>query len=591
MQQYDQDQRYGAAGAPLRTLSHPDFEQQLSVHPKVYELLMQRIGKDPKDIFEYLSWDLKNLPKMTNLIDLEKASLRIIQAIANQEVIGVHGDYDVDGTTSLALLYHFFRMLKVDIKLFQPSRFVEGYGVHPSSVDQAKKAGASILITVDCGITNVRTAEYALEQGIDLIITDHHKDAAERIPPAYAVINPNRRDENNSPLASLAGVGVAFSLALQIKEDLESQGDKLPSIYPLLQWVALGTICDLAHLGPTNLKLCRHGIKQFAETQYPGIQAFLTKDEIAQKSVPSDKLAFNMGPMINSKGRLDHPGRALDLLTSHDIVESIDIHQHLMNTNQERKDIQKKVFEEAKYLVLKEYPTGPDAISIVYDPAWHEGVIGIVASKLVETFKVAAIVFTDAEQEGIIKASARGAGSVNLFNLLKEQEHLFEKFGGHHKAAGLSMKKENLAALKNALTQKLRVIPDEEKKEFKEYDLRLSLKDVNFELIQSLSLMEPFGQGNPKPLFRIDDIILEQYQILKDTHVKWIFGLKYSKTNIKKSINGISFFYLNQFNMIDPEKLIHEQSERNLYIDCTVGVNTFRNRRSLQLMVESIGFQ
>src|SRR5690606_38654256 len=207
------------------------------------------------------------------MIDLKKASHRLITAMDKGEKIAVYGDYDVDGTTSCALLWHFFNMLGVSVGLYQPSRFIEGYGVHPSSIDEAVNDGVKVLITVDCGITNTQTADYA--QGkLDLIITDHHRDAAPELPKAYAVVNPGRRDEpQDSPLRSLAGVGVAFALGLHITTDLARSGREMPSIYPLLQFVAIGTISDLARMTPLDLRLTRHGLKRIPKTPCPGIKA------------------------------------------------------------------------------------------------------------------------------------------------------------------------------------------------------------------------------------------------------------------------------------------------------------------------------
>ncbi len=419
--------------------------QQL--HP-IIQRLFEKKGFDQKKIESFLSWDLKSIPDLTKLKDLSIASKRIIQAIELNQKIGVYGDYDVDGTTSCALLYHFFKILDVEIDIVQPSRFIEGYGLHLSSIDEAVEKNIKVLITVDCGITNNEAADSAKEKGLDLIITDHHKDARETMPNAFAVINPSRRDEDqDSELKTLAGVAVAFALAVQIRADLMAFGKTIPSLYPLLQFVAIGTICDLAQLSPVNLKLVRHGLKLLKETQYPGLRAFFTAEELKAKTIPSEKLAFQIGPLINSKGRLDNPELALGLLIAQTPERARECYEHLVNCNQERKFIQNEVFKEAREQVLKDRKQvgfeKEHLISIVYQPHWHEGVIGIVASKLVDTFKVPAIIFTDSEHSGIIKASCRSAGTLDIFNLLKKNEHLFIKFGGHKAAAGLSMKKEN----------------------------------------------------------------------------------------------------------------------------------------------------
>ncbi len=537
-------------------------------------------------INEFFSWDLKDLPDLTNLKDLEKTALRITKAIEANEKIGIYGDYDVDGCTSCALFYHFFKMLDVEVELFQPSRFVEGYGVHPSSIEQAISKGVNLLLTVDCGITNLETADYAKEREIDLIITDHHKDARESMPDAYAVVNPNRRDEpEDSELKFLAGVGVAFAVCLAVKNQLAKEGREIPSIYPLLQFVAIGTICDMANLSPMNLKMTRHGLKQIPKTFYSGIASFFTQEDKNFEVIPSEKISFYVGPLINSKGRLDHPEKALNLLISKDYKEAFANYSHLEISNRERKLIQKEVFDEAKDKVIKQIKTDNILSSIVYEPHWHEGVIGIVASKLVESFEVPAIVFTNAEQEGVIKASARTAGELNLYDLLKKCEDLFIKFGGHKAAAGLSMPKENLPAFIERMNGFLAEIPEIERTKQDHFDIYLKFDEINRKLTKELELMEPFGMGNGRPVFRMTDARLESFSILKDVHVKWTFV---SNSNPKQKISGISFNFIGKWNCLLPEEIYQRQESEGLTVQFQIGINRFRGNEIIQLMVDKI---
>lgn len=559
--------------------------QKLSLHPLVIELLHKR-GIDDQAIADFLSWDLKSLPELTKLKDLEKASLRIIQAINNKELIGVYGDYDVDGTTSCALLFHFFKMLKTEIITIQPSRFVEGYGIHPPSIDAAIEKGIKVLVTVDCGITNNEAAEYAALRGLDLIITDHHKDARDEMPNAFAIVNPNRRDEEIEELKPLAGVGVAFALALQIKNDLAKAGLESPSLYPLLQFVAIGTICDLAYLSPANMKLVRHGIKQLKTSTYPGIRQFFSNEERQEPFTSSEKLSFFIGPLINSKGRLDHPERALQLLTCDDSTIAYENYAHLEISNKERKAIQEEVFKLAREQVFKSIKNQDHLISIVYDETFHEGVIGIVASKLVETFKVPAIVFTDTEDKSIIKASARSAGDLSIFDCLKACEDLFIKFGGHKAAAGLSMPKENLAEFTTRMNQILREIPAITRTKSFTYDLEIDPKDITPKLARDLELLEPFGNGNAKPLFKMTRFKISSFEILKEQHVRWNITSTNGET---LNLKGISFNFMTKTDQHTPEELFQMQ-RRGEALACyfTLGINRFKGNEFLQLMIESI---
>ena len=555
---------------------------QQSLHPALQRLLEKR-GLTGDKAQEYLSWNLKDIPDITQMHDMQKAAERIVEAITKNEKIGIYGDYDVDGATSCALLYHFFQMLGVHVETFQPSRFVEGYGIHPVSIDNALEKNVRVLISVDCGISNIETAEYALQKKIDLIITDHHKDAAAHIPRAYAVVNPNRRDEPPSELGSLAGVGVAFALAVKVRELLLAAGQKVESIYCLLPFVAIGTICDLAVLTPLNLKLSRHGLKQIPTCKYPGLLAFFNPEEL-KAEVTSEKIAFNIGPMINSKGRLDHPERSLLLLIASSAAEAREHYQHLEISNRDRRIIQAEVVDSAKE-VVKTSMTGHTAINIVYAPDWHEGVVGIVASKLVELYGLPAIVLTNAEEKGIIKGSARTAGELNIFECLESCRDLFLKFGGHKAAAGMSFKAENLPLIRERLQAVVAKVPEILRVKQERWDIELSPEEISPQLVRDLIHLEPFGNGNERPVFRMKGVKLASFRILKDAHVKWTFSpLKAPQTHF----SGISFNYLGKWNEPSPDDVYQNQEKTPFTLQFGLGINRFNGNETIQLQVEKI---
>lgn len=557
------------------------------LHPIVQKLLINR-NLSKEDLREFISWDLKQLPDLTALKDIKKASARIIQAINKKEKIAVYGDYDVDGTTSCALFFHFFQMLEMKIDLFQPDRFHQGYGLHESSIDDALEKKIDLIITVDCGITNHKAATYAQKKGLDLIITDHHKNNDMELPCAIAVINPNRSDENcHKELKTLAGVGVAFALCLQIKNDLsDTYNQQIASLYPLLQFVAIGTICDLAALTSVNLKLVRHGISQMLTSQYPGIRIFFSQEERQEKFISSEKLSFSMGPLINSKGRLEHPQAALDLLICNDPALAYKYHSQLTICNNQRKEIQSQVFKEAKEQITSFLEGHELLISVPYAPHWHEGVIGIVASRLVETFKVPAIVFTNGKEKNSIKASARSAGDLDLFGLLTNFKELFIKFGGHKKACGLSMPLENLKIFKEKLRAFLEKIPAIERTEKESIDLEIEAFDVCPELVRDLELLEPFGQGNERPIFRITNLRLDSYQILKEKHVRW--NLSHLE-NPKVVLRGISFNYIDSWNNDPPQRIYQMQHQgQKITIDTHLSINRWKGNQYIQLQILKI---
>ncbi len=566
---------------------HTQTNEQQNQLPSIIQKLFLKRGFDQSGIEEFLSWDLKKLPDLSSMKDTQKSAQIIVRALNENKKIAIYGDYDVDGTTSCALFYQFFDKIGYQVELIQPSRFVEGYGLHLSSIDDALEKDIGLMITVDCGITNNEAALYAKEKGLELIITDHHKDARDEMPQAAAIVNPNRRDETNDELRALAGVGVAFAVCVEVRKLLIEEGQDIESIYDLLQYVAIGTICDLATLNPMNLKLVRHGMRLIKTTQYEGLKAFFPPEDRSKDIIPSEKLSFNVGPLINSKGRLDHPEIALKLLIEKDNTKAREYYHQLEICNNERKNIQKEVYEEAYAQVLEEMKVSEPLIAIVYAPHWHEGVIGIVASKLVETFKIPAIVFSNAEEEGVIKASARSAGDLNIFNLLNDNSDLFIKFGGHKAAAGLSMPQETLEQFKNNMNQALLGIPAIERTVQDYFDLEITPEEINPGLIRTLDMLEPFGMGNEKPIFKLKGATVKSYDILKDVHVRWNFG---SVNNENLSLKGISFNYIGKWGIPSPHEVFQRQNSHSVDIEVyfTLGFNYFRGNKYMQLMVNKV---
>jgi single-stranded-DNA-specific exonuclease len=553
------------------------------LHPALIRLLEKR-GLKGEAAQEFLSWDLKALPDLTQMHDMEKAAIRVIDALDAKEKIGIYGDYDVDGATSCALLFHFFKMLGTEVAVFQPSRFVEGYGIHPVSIDNALVEGVKVLISVDCGISNVETADYATGKGVDLIITDHHRDSAPHIPRAFAVVNPNRRDEpTDSPLRALAGVGVAFALAVKVRELLIARGRIVATVYPLLPFVAIGTICDLAVLTPLNLRLTRHGLKQIPTCNFPGLLQFFAPEEL-KDGVSSEKIAFNIGPMINSKGRLDHPERSFKLLVAATREEAREHYLHLEVSNRDRRLIQAEVFKSAKEEVLKKL-SGEPVVNVVYQPDWHEGVVGIVAAKLVESFGVPAVVLTNAEEPGVVKGSARTAGELNLFECLEQCKDLFIKFGGHKAAAGMSLKAENVPAFQKRLAEIIAPIPAVLRTRPERWDVEIRPEEIDTRLVRELAHLEPFGNGNERPVFRMSGVKLASYRILKDAHVRWTFA---SATAAGPSLAGISFNYLGKWNELSPDEIFQRQGRSPMTLQFGIGINRFNGNETIQLQVEKV---
>jgi single-stranded-DNA-specific exonuclease len=566
------------------------MSQTFSLHPKVVQVLKTR-GLNDQDIQQLFRWSLEELPDVTQMLDLEKGALRLIKAIKSKERIAIYGDYDVDGTTSCALLYHFFLGLHVAVDLFQPGRFQEGYGIHLQSIDNALAKNVRVLVTVDCGISNNETATYALNK-LDLIITDHHKDGRETLPEAYAVINPNRRDEPlDSPLKALAGVGVAFALALKIRQLLLSEQQEVPSVYPLLQFVAVGTLCDLALLTPLNRQLVKHGLLSMKQQPFPGLKAFLTEDDFVKEIIPSDRISFHIGPKINSKGRLEHPEAALQVLLAGDLTTGQRLLSPLENSNQERKSIQQKVVKEAQDLIKQKYPDGvyPPGL-VLYQPHWHEGVIGIVASKMVEEYKRPTLILTQAHDEGLLKGSGRTAGKLDLYSVLKKMEHHFTKFGGHQAAAGFSLEKKQLSSLEKSFHLLLEEFPLSERTTLEHFDSDCDFYDVDLTLVRHVEKLTPFGRGHERPLFRLKPIKLHSFTLLKNLHLKWTFApLLQQRPSQPQFLQGISFFYTQKqhaFSNVRLQQMVEEQIPLQAIV--SVDLNVWNKKESVQLLVKTL---
>lgn len=581
---------------PMILLMQLNPSSQNNIHPlPVYEInpLIQqwlfKLGMSLEDYAQLTSWDLNKLPDFFQLKDMSVAVDRIINAMNSNEKIAIFGDYDVDGTTSCALLYRFFQKIGYHVHLYQPSRFIEGYGLHPVSVEHAVNDGIKLLITVDCGTTSIDAANTAIKLGLDLIITDHHKDAAEKQPECIALINPNRRDEPAGPMQALAGVGVAFALSICIREKLISYGKTISSIYDLLPYVLIGTISDLAALNAMNLILCRHGLKALLKSHDLGLKRFLEKKEISLEYPDSEFISFYIGPMINSKGRLDHPEIALQLLTANQPNDINRYFETLLQSNGERKQIQNKVFEEAKKDVQLEFQENQNLPAlIVYRPDWHEGVIGIVASKLVEEFKRPALIFTNTENKEHIKASIRTALGIDIFNALKSHEHFFVKFGGHKAAAGLTLEKNRFNDFKKSFMQYMNeTIAKVDMEKQSAPILEIDFSDIDGRLLSDIYKLAPFGQGNPMPKWRISGVQIQRFEILKEHHIKWHFvSQNNTSQNFTKSLSGITFNFLKKYSYKFLEEL--NENQQNLQVDAWIKVNQFRGNCYIQLHVDQI---
>ncbi len=460
----------------------------LGISPLLAKILTSR-GFSKEMARDFLNPSPDKLTPPKELPDMEKAVDRVIKAITKAETIMIHGDYDVDGITSVSLLVR--NLLRLGVKRvipYIPSRFIEGYGLSNKAVEKARDEGATLIVTADCGITAHKEAEFAKEMGIDLIITDHHEPPNE-LPNAYAIVDPKRKENPNE----LAGVGVAFKLLQGVYEKLGR--DMKPLLWDL-DLVAVGTIADQVPLIHENRVLASLGLKTLEHTLKVGLKALKRVSGIEGKINTYDIL-FRIGPRLNAAGRLSHAKNALNLLLTKDPDEALRLAKKLDMENKERQRIEDEILDEA----LKMAEAQRDNYVIVLSKeGWHEGVIGIVASKVVEEFyRPTFLIAMDGE---FGKGSGRSIPPFNIFEALKATDTFLETYGGHKMAAGLRIHRSQIEVFKEAMNEYgKRVLKEEDLKPHIKVDVKVSLGEINDNFIEEMEMLGPFGVGNPMPIF------------------------------------------------------------------------------------------
>ncbi|NMB13099.1 MAG: single-stranded-DNA-specific exonuclease RecJ [Firmicutes bacterium] len=468
----------------------------LGVSAVVARILVGRGIDTPAAVQEFLDLRWEKVPSPWMLRDVQPAAARLAQAVQNQETVAIYGDYDVDGITATALLVKVLTDLGGTAMYYIPRRDEEGYGLHQEALAELA-AESQVVVTVDCGITALAEAEFALDEGLDLIITDHHQPG-EELPKALAVVNPNRID-CQYPSKELAGVGVAFKLAhavaLLVTDDAR-RADAIVKQY--LDLVALGTVADVVPLRGENRILVHMGLERFA-TSSLGLGALLEVARLDANKLSTGNLAFGLAPRINALGRLDDATLGVRLLLTEDTEEARQLAQMLDTTNRERQAIEARVTEEAMALVEEEIDLETEWSIVLASPTWHPGVIGIVASRLVEKYHRPTILISLAEEPG--KGSGRSIEGFDLHRVLQSLSPLLERFGGHKMAAGLSVRRELIPELRHGLNRIARaqltradLVPK------LRIDAEVGLAEVNAALLAELDRLAPYGVGNPQPV-------------------------------------------------------------------------------------------
>lgn len=496
---------------------------------------------------------LANIPTPESFKDIEKATLRIKNAILNNEQITIVGDYDVDGVVSTTIIVDFFKKIGVEVNYIIPNRFKHGYGLSPKIVDMIH---SGLVITVDNGISAVDAALKLKEKNIDLIITDHHT-VGEEIPEAYAIVNPKQKD-CNFPLKDICGAQVAWYLCASVKKEL----NKKISMQDFFDLLCVAIIADIMPMTSLNYTMVKHGLKKIKTSKRP---AFIKINEMMQKEFfVSDDVGFTIAPKINSAGRMDDASVALSFLLSETPYEANEALQMLEELNCYRKTLQEDISQKAN--------TASDANDnavIVWGEDWHEGVIGIVASKLSNSYKKPAFIFS--VKDGIAKGSARANANINLHTIITQTSDLLLGFGGHKNAAGLSLKASNLEEFKKRINEQLNVEPEEL---HIEHDVlgELDVSCVDIEFLSIIENFEPYGLENHRPIFKISNS-----KVLKSQ----LFGR--DRNHLKLTLNSGGFVF-EALRFHADRKILAD----NIDLVVSVNKNEFRGQITPQFLIQDI---
>ena len=489
----------------LKEVADSDVARQLAselgVDPVLAELLVQRGVRTFSQARAFFRPDLGDLYDPFLMKDMDKAVERLHRAVVTGEKILVYGDYDVDGTTAVSLVYSFLLRLTDEVDFYIPERYDEGYGVSYKGIDWAVENSFGLIITLDCGIKANEKVEYATSKGIDMIICDHHLPENE-LPAAMAVLDPKRED-CTYPFDDLSGCGVGFKL---VQAYSQRYGIEFESLIPLLDLLVVSIASDLVSVTDENRILAHFGLKQLNGSPREGLLAMIQLSGLEPTHISIDDIVFKIGPRINAAGRMESGRIAVELLTAEDAQTALRIGNEINEHNNERKNIDRRITQEALEMVRSGSCLSSGNATIVYNPQWHKGVVGIVASRLVEAFYKPTIVFTQS-QGGLVTGSARSVHGFDLYDAIESCSDLLENFGGHLYAAGLTLKEENLAQFCQRIEKFIsdRIVP-QMKTPVVEIDARLNFAQITPKFLRILKQFQPFGPGNAAPVFLTENV-------------------------------------------------------------------------------------
>jgi single-stranded-DNA-specific exonuclease len=569
----------------LRSLDDPDLVPQLqNALNDLPEALARALALREVTSFEearhFFRAGLDALHDPFEMQDVEPAAERLAEAAQRGERVLVYGDYDVDGTTATAMMADFLRRHGADVSFFIPDRYEDGYGLCERGLDQAVEQGAGLVVALDCGITAFDEADYAKEQGLDLIICDHHTPK-DRLPDAFAVLDPKRED-CNYPFEELPGCGVGFKL---IQATLDRLGKDPQEAFTYLDLLAISTASDIVPLYGENRILLDEGLRALQTTDRPGLHALADEADLDLADVTNTgRIVFTLGPRINAAGRMAHAGSAVDLLMAPDMTRARPLAEELERLNRERRDLDDEILEEAAAKAERQITSRTPHALVLYDPDWHLGVIGIVASRIVEKFYKPTILLSHNGEE--VKGSARSIDGINIYDALTDCEDVLTQFGGHDHAAGMSLPEDNVETFRDRFDAAVgeRVTSDLLTPTIK-VDAPLDLREIDQRFWAVLQQFGPFGPANSRPVFQGTDLAVAGSPRTVgrgDKHLKFRVRQREQSNGEARDVIG--------FNMGEKLDVVQKSARTGTPLELLFQVdeNTYRGKTTLQLKAKDV---
>ena len=548
------------------------LSKELGINPILCHLLRERGIDSAAEAKRFFRPQLSELHNPFLMKDMNIAVERLNRAMGKKERILIYGDYDVDGTTAVALVYKFLQQFYSNIDYYIPDRYNEGYGVSKKGVDYAYETGVKLIIVLDCGIKAVKEIAYAKEKGIDFIICDHHVPD-EVLPQAVAILNPKRHD-STYPYHHLSGCGVGFKF---MQAFALNNGIEFHQLTPLLDLVAVSIASDIVPIMGENRILAYHGLRQLNSNPSIGLKAIIDVCGLAERDITMSDIVFKIGPRINASGRIQNGKEAVDLLIEKDFQQALEKSNRINRYNETRKDLDKSMTEEANKIVDQLSDLSQRRTIVIYNEAWHKGVIGIVASRLTEIYYRPAVVLT--RTDGLATGSARSVSGFDVYKAIENCRDLLENFGGHTYAAGLSMKVENVPEFTRRFEDYVtsHILPEQTSAVIN-IDAEIDFRDITSKFFNDLKKFNPFGPDNHKPVFatlNVYDYGTSKVVGRDQEHIK--LELVDNKSN--NVMNGIAFGQSSQARYI--------KTKQSFNICYTIEENTHK-RGEIQLQIEDI---